>query len=310
MLVAKEYPKTMLEFEHWFRSEQACRDYLIQVRWPDGFRCPRCGHGQAWRTRRGFLHCGGCRNDISPKVGTLFESTRMPLRLWFRAMWLVTHQKGGVSALGLQRALGLGSYRTAWACLHKLRRAMVRPGREPLTEEVEVDETLVGGRGKGQKTAGRHVGKKSLVMIAAEVRGKAIGRIRLRAIPNTSKEHLLDFVRQTVALGATVMTDGLPVYMNLAGKGYSYLPRPNPPGRHEKSNALPRVHRVAALLKRWLLGIHHGSFTKRQLPYYLDEFTFRFNRRGSPHRGMLFYRLLQQAVQVAPTPIDDLKQGA
>lgn len=243
-------------------------------------------------------------------VGTIFESSRMPLRLWFRAMWLVTHQKGGVSALGLQRALGLGSYRTAWACLHKLRRAMIRPGREPLSGEIEVDETLVGGPGRGKETAGRHVGEKSLVMVAAEVRGKGIGRIRLMTVPDTSKEHLLDFVRQTVSPGSVVVTDGLPVYINLIKMGFAHRPRIAPPGRHDKSKALPRVHRVASLLKRWILGIHHGSFSKKQLAFYLDEFTFRFNRRLSKDRGMLFYRLVQQAVQVEPVPLADLKRGA
>ncbi len=308
--MAKAYPKTLLEFEHWFRTEEACREYLMRVRWPEGFRCPRCGYGQSWRTRRGLLHCGQCRKDISVTVGTIFDSTRMGLRLWFRAMWLVTHQKGGVSALGLQRTLGLGSYRTAWACLHKLRRAMVRPGREALNGEVEVDETLVGGRGKGKKTAGRHVGKKSLVMIAAEVRGGGIGRIRLMPIPDTSKEHLIGFVQQAVARGSTVITDGLPVYINLPKAGYAHQARITPPGRHDKSKALPRPHRVAALLKRWLLGTHHGSFSKQQLTYYLDEFTFRFNRRLSRDRGMLFYRLVQQAAQVDPVPIATIRRGA
>lgn len=300
----------MLEFERWFRSEQACREYLIRLRWPKGFRCPNCGHAQAWRARRGLLRCGRCLKDISVTVGTIFESSRMPLRLWFRAMWLVTHQKGGVSALGLQRALGLGSYRTAWTCLHKLRRAMIRPGREPLSGVVEVNETMVGGRGKGNREMGRHVGKKSVVMVAAEVRGDGIGRIRLMQIPDTSKEHLLDFVKQTVVRGATVITDGLPVYMNLTKQGYAHRPRVAPPGRHEKSKALPRVHRVASLLKRWLLGIHHGSFSKIQLPYYLDEFTFRFNRRSSQDRGMLFYRLVQQALQIEGVPLKSLKRGA
>lgn len=243
-------------------------------------------------------------------AGTILKSSRMPLRLWFRAMWLLTHQKSGLSALGLQRTLGLGSYRTAWACLHKLRRAMIRPGREPLEGEVEVDETFVGGRGKGKGSGARHVGKKSMVMIAVEVRGQGIGRIRLQPIPDGSKEHLFDFVRQVVAPGAKVRTDGLPVYINLVKLGYTHQPHITPEARHEKSKGLPRAHRVAALLKRWLLGIHHGSFSKHQLPYYLDEFAFRFNRRRSPDRGMLFYRLVQQSVMIEPITIREIKKGA
>lgn len=243
-------------------------------------------------------------------AGTTFESSRMPLRLWFRAMWLLTHQKIGLSALGLQRTLGLGSYRTAWACLHKLRRAMIRPGREPLNGQVEVDESFVGGRGKGMETCARHVGKKSLVMIAVEVRGQGMGRVRLQPIPDSSKEHLLSFVEEVVAPGATVITDGLPVYVNLTGLGYAHRPHVTPEARHDKSKGLPRAHRVAALLKRWLLGTHQGRYSKRQLAYYLDEFAFRFNRRNSPDRGMLFFRLVQQAMQVDAVSIREIKQGA
>lgn len=223
-------------------------------------------------------------------------------------MWLITNQKIGISALGLQRALGLGSYRTAWTCLHKLRRAMVRPGRELLSGEVEVDETFVGGREKGGGK--RHVGKKSLLMIAAEVRGKGIGRIRLQNIPDTSKEHLLEFVREFVKPGSVVVTDGLPVYINLAKMGYIHRPRPIMRKKAEASKLMPRVHRVASLLKRWLLGVHQGSFSKRQVSYYLDEFTFRFNRRSSPSRGMLFYRLIQQAVAIDTVPYAAIKKGA
>lgn len=232
----------------------------------------------------------------------------MPLRLWFRAAWLIVNQKSGISALGLQRALGLGSYRTAWICLHKLRRAMVRPGREQLTEEVEVDETFVGGRERGGGR--RHVGKKALVMIAAEVRGRAIGRIRLQRIPDASKEHLLGFVEEMVVPGATVITDGLPVYGNIPGMGYRHEPRIPKSSPDEANKLLPRVHRVAALLKRWFLGIHHGSHSKLQLDHYLSEFTFRFNRRSSAKRGMLFYRLVQQAMAIEPVPVESIKRGA
>jgi len=264
----------------------------------------------AWQQKRGPLRCGQCRRDVSVTAGTIFESSRMPLRLWFRAMWLVTHQKSGVSALGLQRTLGLGSYRTAWTCLHKLRRAMVRPGREALSGMVEVDETFLGGHAKDRKNAGRHVGDKSLVMIAAEIRGDGIGRIRLQPIPDTSKEHLLEFVQQSVVTGSTIITDGLPVYKNLTKLGYTHQPRIVEVARDAASKLLPRVHRVAALLKRWLLGIHHGSFSKQQLDFYLDEFTFRFNRRSSPSPGMLFYRLVQQAVLVEPVPLESIVKGA
>lgn len=303
----QQFPRTLLEFEHWFRTEEGCREYLVRLRWPEGFCCPNCGNAQAWKTSRGLLHCGKCRRDTYVRAGTIFESSHIPLRLWFRAIWLVTNQKTGISALGLQRALGIGSYETAWTCLHKLRRAMVRPGRESLQGEVEVDETLIGGREEflGRRT----VGKKSLVLVAAEVRGEGIGRIRLQQVPDTSKEHLMAFIQEYVAPGSVVITDGLPVYTNVAKLGYTHRPRV-PPSKKEASKLLPRVHRVSALLKRWLLGVHQGAISRRQLSYYLDEFTFRFNRRSSATRGMLFYRLIQQAVAIEPVPYSAISKGA
>lgn len=304
----KDYPRTLLEFEHWFRSEESCRDYLIRLRWPDGFRCPRCGHSSAWTTKRSLLHCQNCRCDISVTAGTIFQGSHLPLRLWFRAMWLLTNQKTGMSALGLQRALGLGSYRTAWTCLHKLRRAMVRPGREALSGEVEVDETLVGGHEKGFR--GRHIGKKSLVIIAAEVRGPGTGRIRIQQIPDASKEHLMAFIQEAIVPGSVVIPDGLPVYMNVTKLGYGYRPKIPKGGEETASKLMPRIHHAASLLKRWLLGVHHGSFSKRQLAHYLDEFVFRFNRRRSADRGQLFYRLAQQAVAIEATTLDEIKHGA
>lgn len=255
-----------------------------------------------------MMRCRSCHRDIRVTAGTIFQDSRLPLRLWFRAMWLLTNQKTGMSALGLQRALGLGSYRTAWICLHKLRRAMVRPGREALSGEVEVDETMVGGREKG--SGGRHLGKKSLVIIAAEVRGSGTGRIRIQQIPDASKEHLMAFIQEVIVPGSVVVTDGLPVYTNVTKLGYAHLPKVPKTGREEASKLMPRIHHAASLLKRWLLGIHHGSFSKRQLAYYLDEFVFRFNRRRSPDRGQLFYRLVQQAVAVEATTLDAIKHGA
>jgi len=305
--MAASYPRTVLEFEHWFRTEESCRDYLVKARWPQGFRCPRCGHGQAWRTARGLLHCGGCRADISVTAGTIFQGSHIPLRLWFRAVWWVVGQKGGVSALGLQRVLGLGSYRTAWACLHKLRRSMIRPGREALTGTVEVDEIVVGGHQRN--TRGMMLGHaKSLVAVAAEVRGDKIGRIRLKRIPNTTANSLESFVRQAVSHGAKIMTDGRWGYSGLRSLGYTHVPFVlDGKGKEATKLILPRVHQVSSLLKRWILGIYHGRVARHSLDYYLDEFTFRFNRRSSPDRGMLFYRLIQQAVVAQPAPYRTLR---
>lgn len=251
--------------------------------------------------------CVGCGRQASVTAGTIFQDTRTPLVLWFRAIWWVTSQKNGASAQGLQRVLGLGSYRTAWTWLHKLRRAMVRPGREQLTGSVEVDESFVGGVEPGGGR--RHIGKKALVAIAAEVRGRAIGRIRLRRIAGSGAADLMPFIQAVIAPRSKVITDGHQGYEGLAKLPYRRVRRGERTTGKASSAKLPRVHRVASLLKRWLLGTHQGAVAREHLDYYLDEFTFRFNRRSSRHRGKLFYRLLQNAVVVDPAPYASLVKG-
>jgi transposase-like protein/ribosomal protein L37AE/L43A len=298
-LLVEDYPRTLVEFEARFATEAACRAYLAQLRWPDGFRCPKCGGTTAWPVRNVLWECGGCGRQTSVTAGTVFQDTRTPLTAWFRAMWWVTNSKAGTSALTLQHLLGLGSYQTAWTWLHKLRRAMVRPGRDRLSGEVEVDETLLGGLGGAQ---GRSTATKALIVVAAEVVGRGTGRIRMRRIPDGSAPTLQAFVEEAIERGSTVHTDGWDGYERVKANGYrhrvSFL-RGHPELGSER---LPRVHRVVSLLKRWLLGTHQGAVSRAHLDYYLDEFTFRFNRRTSRHRGKLFFRLVQQAVAVAPVP--------
>lgn len=303
--MATDYPKGLLEFEHWFRTEGACREYLLRIRWPDGFCCPQCGHRQAWKRSRSLLLCGKCKVDIRVTAGTIFHGSHLPLRAWFRAMWWITNQKGGVNAVGLQRLLGLGSYKTAWTCLHKLRRAMVRAGREQLLGRVEVDETVVGGERRGAH--GWHAdAKKALVVVAAEVRGEGIGRVRLRHVPDTKFASLNKFVQEEIAPGSEIITDGHKGYLEISGLGYKHSPTPLYKNREVTSMVLGRAHRVASLLKRWLLGMHQGRVSREQLEHYLEEFTFRFNRRRSVDRGMLFYRLVQQSVATGPNPYQSL----
>lgn len=283
--MAKEFPGTLLEFEQWFRTEKSCRAYLERIRWPEGFVCPRCQARKAWRTQSGLFHCQGCRTNTYLTAGTVFHRSKIPLRLWYRAMWWMTNQKTGINAMGLQRLLGLSGYETAWSMLHKLRRAMIRPGREQLSDDVEVDETLIGG-----VTPGKHERQaKNIVIIAAEIRGKGIGRVRLAKLPNDDSGPIVGFVKKTVAKGSLIVSDGAWAYRALAEEGYRHrrIPRAG-------SKELPRVHRIAALLKRWLLGTFQGRVSDKQLQPYLDEFAFRFNRRNSALRGQLFYRLLQQ----------------
>ena len=301
----EDYPRTILEFEQRFATDEACRAYLFQMRWPGGFCCPRCGHDVAWRTQRGLYRCGHCDLQVSVTAGTVFQDTKKPLRLWFRAMWYVTSQKQGMSALGLKKVLGLGSYETAWTWLHKLRRAMVRPGRDRLSGTVEVDEIYLGGVKKG--TYGRESGGKALVLIAAEQDGRRIGRIRLLRVADASSAGLLPAIQKCVEPDSVVRTDGWQGYAPLAVHGY----------RHEKvrkhadigNNLLPRVNRVASLLKRWLTGTHQGAVRSSHVDYYLDEYTFRFNRRTSKSRGKLFHRLVEQAVVIDPWTADQIRGG-
>lgn len=307
--MCEDYPRTVLELENRFGTEEACREYLFRLRWPNGFVCPRCGQAGGWLASRGRVVCRACRHQTSVTAGTIFQDTRKPLRLWFRAIWLIISQKNGASAVSVQQVLGLGSYLTAWTWLHKLRRAMVRPGRELLCGRVEVDETYVGGEGKG--SFGRGTGKE-LVAIAAEEDGRGIGRIRMRRITDASRPSLHGFIQDSVAPGSIVHTDGLPAYDRLENKGYGHeVTVLLGQDAEAATRLLPRVHRVASLLKRWLLGTHQGAVRPDYLDYYLDEFTFRFNRRKSRSRGKLFYRLLQQAVQVDPAPyrqiVDDVQ---
>jgi transposase-like protein len=299
----EDYPKTILEFRDWFHSEEACRNYLKKLRWPEGFVCPRCGGKRHWKMSKGLFWCRQCHYQVSATAQTLFADSHQPLRLWFEAIWHVTSQKHGVSALGLQKALGLGGYRTAWNWLHKLRRAMVRPGRDRLGGTVQVEEAYVGGEQAGKR--GRGAAGKSLVLIAAQAAGKGIGRIRLKRVPNASAASLEAAVKEAIEPGSYVETDGWQGYNDLRRWGYEH--RVIRPDAEVGDNLLPLTNRVAALLKRWLLGTHQGGVKATHLDYYLAEFTFRFNRRTARFRGLLFYRLLEQAVHLKPIHGSSLK---
>ncbi len=304
----EDFPRDLPEFEARFSTQAACREYLFRLRWPDGFRCPRCAGRKSWPLREVLLQCASCGYQSSVTAGTIFQDTRKPLTLWFRAIWWVTSQKNGASAMGLQRILGLGSYKTAWTWLHKLRRAMVRPGRDRLSGTIEVDETYWGGLEEGVR--GRQTESKALIVVAAQEDGNGIGRIRMRRILDASAESLLPFVEQVIVAGSVVHTDGWLGYLPLEGKGYVHRVTFLRGNKKSPSELMPRVHLVVSLLKRWLLGTHQGAVSHEHLDYYLDEFTFRFNRRTSRSRGKLFFRLVQQAVAVEPAPYKSMVKCA
>jgi len=303
----KDYPRTYQEFREWFPDDEACIEYLGRLRWPGGFECPRCGCGSSWRTGKRLWMCAECGLKTSATAGTIFHRSHSPLSTWFAAVWFVTSQKNGVSAMGLQQALGFGSYETAWAWLHKLRRAMVRPDRERLAGIVEVDQSFLGGR------TPRKLGPSSdkvPVMIAVERDDhERIGRIRLDVADAPGSLELVDFACEVVQPGSTVRTDGAAMFRRLAKKGYRHEATPGTKNSwpvEDRDAVMPGVHLVSSLLKRWTAGTLHYRISGKHLPYYLDEYTFRFNRRTSKARGMLFYRLLQQAVDTDPHPLTEL----
>ena len=292
-VAGKDYPRNWNEFLDCFASEETCLLYLEELRWPDGFVCPTCGVvGEPYRSSRSRLMCRSCAHQGSVTAGTIFDKTRTPLRVWLAAAWYMTNQTLGVSALGLQRVLGLGSYETAWTMLHRFRRAMVRPERELLKGEVEVDETYlaISDREKPLSSEGRKSKtNKIVVVIAVEIlKPKGFGQIRLRRIDNDSDACMVPFVMQNIEPGAQVRTDGSAAYRSLGKMGFKHNRQVMLGAESPAHVTMPGVHRVASLVKRWILGTHHGSVHPGHLDAYLDEFVFRFNRRNSSLRGMLF----------------------
>lgn len=304
-----QYPRSLGEFQAWFQTDADCLDYLEWLRWPTGFACPTCDNPAGWRIGDGRFMCTGCGARTSVTAGTIFDRTRTPLTVWFAACWHFATGKDGISALSLKRTLEIGSYQTVWAILHRLRSVLVRPDRERLNGKVEVDETYIGGAEPGL-SGGRAQGKKVLTAIAVEIlEPKGWGRCRMAPIKDASASSLLPFVKECIEPGTTVITDGWNGYLGIEGEGYIHDRRSQRAARargEDPGELLPAVHRIASLAKRWILGTHQGAVDAAHLPSYLNEFVFRFNRRRSRSRGMLFYRILELAVAHAPVRYKDL----
>lgn len=285
-----DFPKDLPSFEKRFGNEEECRKYLFKLKWPNGFICPSCGGEKFWWTKKHKLHCCACGHQSSVTVGTVMENSKKPLTLWFKAIFLVSFQKSGTNAMNLKRLLGFGSYQTAWTWLQKIRRSMIKEDRQPLGENadvVEVDETYVGGERSGRR--GRGAEGKVPVVVAVETKGvKTIGRIRMKVIENCSSEQLDGFLAENVVSGTVICTDGWRGYLNLDLQGFTHTVLNN------ATESLKCLHLVVSLFKRWLLGTHQGSVSKKHLQYYADEFVFRFNRRTSKQRALVFHRLLEQ----------------
>jgi transposase-like protein len=309
-MLPQDLPGDLPSFLERFGTDEKCRDYLFRARWPDGFRCAGCGHDRAWAHKARLIdECAACGKQHSLLAGTIFEQTKTGLARWFLAIYLVTASKGGISAMELKRQMGFGSYQTAWTWLHKIRKAMVAPGRQPLAARVEADETYVGGARPGR--SGRGAAGKTRVAGAVEsgrgqARGRRLGRLRLAVVPDVSARSLEGFLATAVAPPATVATDGWSGYAGLAAAGYHHQPLNLSATWGDAALRLPAIHLVFGLAKRWLLGTHHGAVSTKHLPAYLDEFVFRFNRRTARRITHGFARLIEHAVQIQPTTYSTL----
>jgi len=283
----RDYPADWQQFLAFFPDEAACVRYLEALSWPHGFVCPSCGAaGPPWRGSRRRLVCRACGHQTSVTAGTLFQATRTPLRQWFAAAWQVATAEQGVSARHLARELDLGSYETAWTMLHRLRRAMVRSGRPRLEGVAETGTVLLPAR------PAAHGGPSGAVAaIAVEDRGERAGRVRMQRLASRSATELVGFVTRAVEPGALIRAERRSVAEALAGLGWAV-----------DQGAPVHLQPVRERLERWLIGTHQGAASHDQLDWYLDEFTFRFNRRTATHRGLLFYRLLEEAVVTPPLP--------
>lgn len=297
------YPENQMEFELMFMTEQDCINYLVSIRWPHGFECPVCASIRYWKKNKGRFECIDCHTETTITNGTMFHKSTKPLLVWFRAIWWMVAQKNGVSAKGLQKVLGFGSYRTSWTWLHKFRRLMVLSGRTKLQGTIEVDEILIGGKSSGKR--GRGAEGKSLVAVAVEVKGRKTGRVRLAKITDASSDSLNEFIENNIEQTSTIITDGWPSYNDLGDMGYDHKIQ-KATVKDDDEEVLPNVHRIASLLKRWLLGTHQSYLNKNKLEYYLDEYVFRYNRRTSTSRGLLFLRLIEQAVKATPVSYKEI----
>jgi len=295
-----KYPKDFQEFLEQFKDEVSCRNYLFEMRWPNGFICPKCkSNVKHWLTAKNMIHCGICGHQASLTAGTIFHGTRKPLLLWFHIMWWVAAQKTGVSASNMMDFMGFGSYKTVWTWLQKLRRAMLRPGRDKLSGIIEVDETYIGRTEIGMGKQGKDAETKVLVVIATECIGKKIGRVRFKCIKEATPENLIPFITNNVKPGSTVITDDRIGYKSLRQTNdYKHKIKNRSKSKKDSPELLPHIYLVDSLVKRWLHGTHQGKVSPKYLPYYLDEFAFRFNKKISTNRGWLFYMLIRQAIEI------------
>ena len=299
----EEFPKNEIEFDRRFCNEQACNEYLFQLRWPDGFVCSQCSHAGYWKSARGLYICRHCEHQQSVTAGTIFHGTKKSLILWFKALWWFSTRKSSVNAVTLQDMLGLGSYQTAWNWLQKLRTCTIFPQREKLSGKIEADEFYLGGKSSGKR--GRGADNKCKVAVAIERKGRQLGRLRMQVITRCSAAELIPFATNNIATGSSITTDGWKGYCGLEEAGYIHN-KVLQTKTDDKDSVLPGVHLIASLVNRVILGTFQGRFEGKYLQRILDEYVFRFNRRTTKSVGKRFWRIMQQAVASPPVANKDL----
>jgi transposase-like protein len=296
-VITEDFPDNEMEFDQRFGDEPGCIEYLFRLRWPEGFVCPKCRHPKCWESVRGLYICCSCEYQQSVTAGTIFHATRKPLAIWFKAMWWFSTRKSGINAIDLRQLLGLGSYKTAWEWLQKLRSCTIRNDREKLSGDIEADEFYLGGESSGKR--GRGAEHKCAVAVAVERKGNVLGRLRMQVITSCTAEELIPFVTGNVISGSTITTDGWKSYNRLEEEGYCHK-KVIQSKEEDKDSVLPGVHLVASLVKRLILGTFQGRFDEKYLQRYLDEYVFRFNRRTTKSVGKRFWRIVQCAVASKP----------
>ncbi len=306
-VAGRDYPRSYAELRAWFDQDAKCLDYLDWLRWPDGFVCPGCASLAGWRLSDARWLCGVCKRKVSATAGTILDKTRTPLTVWFTAAWLLVNSKTGVSATQLRREMELGSIQTAWAMLHRYRTVMVRPGRDRLRGDVEVDESFLGGPEPG--VPGRGALGKVLFAGAVEVEEHGFGRARLGVIADASATSLAAFLDANVEPGSRIITDGWSAYPKATRNRYTHQGTSVAASGLQAHEVLPAVHRVFSLVKRWLMGTMQGWVSPEHVQAYFDEWVFRFNRRNARSRGLLFHTLLRQAVAGEPVTYKSLRKA-
>jgi transposase-like protein len=288
-------PATFPDVIRMFSTEQACREHLLHLRWPSGYDCPRCGGAEAAVNTDGLAECSNCRQTASLTKGTIFGHSHVPMVAWFQAIWWLSGQQNGSSALGLKNVLGLGSYQTAWKMLKKIRQVMVYSEFDSLRGIVHIDEVYMGTRSDYDSDGGR-AGRQALVLVFVQERNHETGRVRFKLIPDADAASLESAVQEVVEPGSTVRTDAWEGYAGLSGLGYEHeVVRSS---ADVGDNPIAWCYHEISQLRQWLSGTYRGTVGKRYLSDYLDEYTFRFNRRNLEHRGMIFHLLLQNAVSM------------